>query len=285
MVRGRALIKILMVALISSVSMISAIAQTSEHQRIGVERKTEWELGLELGSGVTREAYESIDYFMVDSYASLDMIIIKSWTASITLPVSSQFAHGDEARRLAMAGLGDIDLSAGWTGRVSDTRLSVSVRGSAPTGAWNPYAAAEGVLAPGSGRWTIGAAMSASRILDPVVLGASFAYDVGLPRAERFSTTLRPGDMALSLSITEVLNDKVGYTLKAAQSALLPELRDGACSLDSFSYAASASIELWYSDGDAAARFGVSKSVTSPDAPARLYAALSYTLRSEKEHD
>lgn len=91
--------------------------------------------------------------------------------------------------------------------------------------------------------------------------------------------------MSLSLSVTEVLNDRVGYTLKAAQSASLPELRDGACSLDSFSYAASASIELWYSDGDAAARFGISKSVTNPDAPARLHAALSYTLRSEKEHD
>ncbi len=91
--------------------------------------------------------------------------------------------------------------------------------------------------------------------------------------------------MSLSLSVTEVLNDRVGYTLKAAQSASLPELRGGAYSLDSFSYAASASIELWYSDGAAAACFGVSKSITNPGAPARLYTALSYVLRSENNDE
>lgn len=91
--------------------------------------------------------------------------------------------------------------------------------------------------------------------------------------------------MSLSLSITEVLNDRVGYVLKAVQSASLPELRAGSSSLDSFSYAASASIEFWYSDGDATARFGVSKIVTNSDVSARLYAALSYTLRSEKEDE
>jgi hypothetical protein len=170
-------------------------------------------------------------------------------------------------------------------GRVADTRVSAALRATAPTGQWNGYAGAEGVLTPGSGRWSVGTALSASMILDPIVLGASFAYGVGLPRAERFAMTWRPGDTSLSLSVTEVLNDKVGYTLKAMQSASLPELRYDGYSLDSFSYAASASIELWYSDGDAQARFGVSKSVTSPDAPARLYAALSYTLRSENKDE
>ena len=285
MVKGRALIKILLFVLISSVPSISVFAQTSEHQRIGVERKTDWELGFELGSGMTSEAYDSIDYLFVDSYASVDMALAKRWTASLYAPLSSRFIIGDGVSRVATAGLGDLEVSAGWTGRVADTRVSASLRATAPTGQWSDYASAEGILAPGSGRWSVGTALSASVILDPVVLGAAFAYDVGLPRAERFATTWRPGDMSLSLSVTEVLNDKVGYTLKAMQSASLPERRDGAYSFDSFSYAASALLEFWYSDGDASARFGVSKSVTSPDSPARLYAALSYTLRSEKKDD
>jgi hypothetical protein len=212
------------------------------------------------------------------------VLAARAWTASAYLPLAAEFAVGDDARRPAAAGLGDIELAAGWTGRVSDTRLSASVRGSAPTGEWNPYAAAEGALVPGSGRWTVGAALSASRILDPVVLGAALSYDLGLPRADRFSTSWRPGDFSLSLSVSEVLNDSVGYTLKAVQSASLPEVRDGAYLLDGFSYAAQASLELWYSSGDVSSRFGLSKGVTNPDMPARLYAALSYTLRSEK-HD
>ncbi len=281
----KAPIGVLLIIWTSSLAAISANAQASEHQRIGVERKTDWELGFELGSGMKREAYESADYFFVDSYASIDALLSRKWTASLYVPISSQFIVGDDVGKPAMVGLGDIEISAGWTGRIADTRVFASLRASAPTGRWSDYAGAEGYLMPGSGRWSIGAAMSASRILDPVVLGASFAYDVGLPRDERFSTTWRPGDMSLSLSVTEVLNDAVGYALKATQNAELPEIRDGAYSLDSFTYAASASIELWYSDGDASARFGISKSVTDPDAPARLYASLAYALRSEKEDE
>lgn len=93
------LVRVFLLTVLSSVASISAAAQVSEHQRIGVERKAEWELGLELGSGMTREAYDSIDYCMVDSYASLDMIIFKCWTASISLPVSTQVALGNDARR------------------------------------------------------------------------------------------------------------------------------------------------------------------------------------------
>lgn len=199
--------------------------------------------------------------------------------------MSSQYAIGSDVREPAVAGLGDIEVSAGWTGRLADTRVSASLQLSAPTGEWNPYAAAEGMLLAGSGRWSTGAAFSVSKILDPVVLGARFSYDVGLPRVERFSTTWRPGDMSLSLNVTEVLNDSVGYTLKATQSASLPEIRDGAYDLDSFAYAASASIELWYSNGDVAIRFGPSKSMTNIETPARLSAALSYALRSEKKDE
>lgn len=260
-------------------------AQTSEHQRIGVERKTDWELGFELGSGMTAEAYDAVDYLFVDSYASIDMILGKRWVASLNVPLSSRFIIGDGVQKPVTAGIGDLELAAGWMDRIADTRVSAALRVVVPTGQWSDYAGAEGVLTPGSGRWSVGTALSASMILDPVVLGAAFAYDLGLPRAERYSTTWRPGDMSLSLSVTEVLNDRVGYSLKAAQSVALPELRDGTSRSDSFSYAASASIEFWYSDGDASARFGISKSVTSPELPARLYAALSYALLSEKTNE
>ncbi len=234
---------------------------------------------------MTHDAYDSFDYLSVDSYASVDLLVLKRWTTSLYVPVLTQFTIGDDARKAVMAGVGDLELAAGWTGRIADMRVSASLKVAAPTGQWSDYAMAEGILAPGSGRWSIGTALSASMILDPVVLGATFAYDIGLPRTERFSTSWRPGNMSLSLSVTEVLNDAVGYTLKAVQSASLPEQRDDGYSLDSFSYTAIASIELWYSDGDASVRFGVSKSVTNPGAPARLYAALSYALRSEKEDE
>lgn len=276
---------IAIIAALLSLLSIPTWAQISTHQRIGVERKTDWELGFELGSAMTHDAYDSIDYLSVDSYASVDLLVLKRWTASVYVPVSTQFAIGDDARKAVMAGVGDLELAAGWTGRIADTRVSASLQVAAPTGQWSDYAMAEGVLVTGSGRWSIGTALSASMILDPVVLGATFAYDVGLPRTERFSTSWRPGDMSLSLSITEVLNDRVGYSLKAVQSAALPELHDGSYNLDSFSYAAVASIELWYSDGDVSLRFGVSKSATNPGAPARLYAAVSYALRSEKEDE
>jgi len=275
--------RLAVLAALSLACVSPTTAQVSEHQRIGVERKTDWELGFELGGAMTGDAYAAVDYLSVDGYASVEVLLARTWTASLYAPVSSRLAVGDGVRRAAAAGLGDLELSAGWAGRRADSRLSAALRVTAPTGEWNGYAATVGVLTPGSGRWSVGATLSAAMLLDPVALGASFAYDVGLPRAERFAMTWRPGDMSLSLSATEVLNDRVGYTVKAAQSASLPELDGGEPSLDSFAYAARASIELWYSDGDAQARFGVSKSLTDPDSPALLYAALSYTLRSERD--
>lgn len=283
MVRRLPLVRIVSACFLALVCVMSSVAQSSDHQRIGVERKNAWELGIEAGCGGRHESYGGIDYFLGDSYLSIDLLADRAWTASLYLPLSSRFIIGDGIQRTVAVAFGDFRLSAGWTGRIDDTRVSASLNVTLPTGQWSDYASAEGVLAPGSGRWSVGTALSASMILDPVVLGAAFIYDLGLPRAERYSTTWRPGDMSLSLSVTEVLNDRVGYSLKAVQSVSLPELSEGAYSLDSFSYGALASIEFWYSDGDAAARFGISKSVTIPEEPARLYAALSYALRSEKE--
>lgn len=71
----------LALVMISSVVTMPVGAQTSEHQRIGVERKTDWELGFELGSGMTREMYGAVDTLYVDSYASIDALMARAWTA------------------------------------------------------------------------------------------------------------------------------------------------------------------------------------------------------------
>jgi hypothetical protein len=55
MVKCRAIIKIQTIVFLSLIVQLPVNAQTSEHQRIGVERKTDWELGFELGSGMSSE--------------------------------------------------------------------------------------------------------------------------------------------------------------------------------------------------------------------------------------
>ncbi len=269
--------------IITLLCSITLFGQTSEHQRLGVERKTIWELGIEAGSSVSNDSYMESDYFSLNPYTSLDILIERAWSISVQMPFVSELVLEHNSKRPAAIVIGDLSASIGWTGKVGDFRLRGGLSSDIPTGDWNPYTTREGILTGGSGRWTIGANVSISRILDPVVIGSVFSYNVGLPRVERFVTTIRPGDMNLQLFISEVLNDRIGYTIRIIQGFCLSELRNNQWNMNGFAYSLSGGGEVWFSTGDFSLRLGVSKNLTKIEIPASISLSVGYSIKSEKK--
>lgn len=160
---------------------LKAEAQASGHQRIGVERSADWELAFELSGGMNAAELDAVDLFFFDSAASVDLTVAQRWLASINLPFFARSAIGDGVGQASAAGLGDLGLSLGWTRRFADARITASLNLTAPSGYWSEHPDEEERLISGSGRWFLDGQLSASSILDPVVLSAAFAYEIGFP--------------------------------------------------------------------------------------------------------
>ena len=225
-------------------------AQTSEHQRIGVELPRSWELGLELDTSLRYLDYSTLSLFMFEPALSLDLVLDRTWALGVVLPVSLRLPAGQDAARYLALGLGDPTLALGWLGRLGDARLSVGLRASAPLGESSPYAEAEGAVLTGAGRWQVGVYGSASWIMDPAVLGLSLAYLVGLPRAELVGYSWQPGQASLGLSVTEVLNSWLGYSLRLSQQLSLPTVYGASWDPADLAYGVSLSFELWLAKDD-----------------------------------
>jgi hypothetical protein len=89
------------------------------------------------------------------------------------------------------------------------------------------YAAREGVYSASTGRYSAGVGIEITGIRDPVVWNAGFAYDVGLPKKERFYTTVEPGDIQLTVGFSDLFNERFGFSVGFTQHIKLPALYDG----------------------------------------------------------
>jgi len=254
-------------------------AQTTDHQRIGVERMTVWEASVEAGLSFRDTVFGATDLLSVDQYLAVDLLLDRTWSLGCSLPFAVELAVGDDAPVSAGSGIGDLGVTAGWTGRVADLRLSGSASLSCPTGAWGNVPG--GPLPAGSGRWSLGLGASASAILDPVVLGLGLSYELGLPRPGRYAPSWQPGIFGLGLSVTEVLNDAIGYTIRLSQSLMLPEVYAGFAEPGDSGYSTRASFELFHYGNDATVRIGFSKSLGADAGPGSVSVSYSCSFRSK----
>lgn len=271
----------LVCAAFASLSIIGVWAQTSEHQRIGVERKTVWEASVEAGSSFYDNVFQATDSFGADCYVALDVLLDKTWSCGVSVPATMEWMVGNSVRYPFGFGLGDVSLSGGWTGRVRDTRLGLAASITVPTG--TRAAIPSGPLAIGSGRWSAGLNASASVILDPVVVGVGLSYDLGFPRRERFGCAWEPGSVGFGLSVTEILNDSIGYSIRLSQNFSLPTVYAGVAEPDGVSYSTRASFELFYSKNDQVIRVGFSKGLSADAGPGIVSLSYSYSLRSREK--
>jgi hypothetical protein len=61
-------------------------------------------------------------------------------------------------------------------------------------------------------------------IRDPVVWNLGLRYALGLPREERYYTTWRPGTIQTSFGITDLFNDRFGFSMGVTETLVLPRM-------------------------------------------------------------
>lgn len=257
---------------------VNVHSQVSDHQRIGVEKETHWSVGMDVSSSLTTYETQAGTLYDLDEQVSMDFVLQKTWSFSATVPMRVNVLYDLYKTPLSMD-IGDIDVSLGYTGRIKDIRCSLRTSILLPTG--NAYAIPEGAMVTGGGRWCLGVNASASFILDPVLLGIGFGYQLGLPRKERFGSSWNPGDFTIGLSVAEVLNDAMGYSLRLTQTLSIPTSHEGVSLGKGLDYQAGGAVEFFFSKKNWSVRVGFSKSITSILQPASV--SLSYSLSIDSE--
>ena len=120
--------------------------------------------------------------------------------------------------------IGDINLSYEYLKQLSHLNLFFSPFFNIPLAVSNEYAAREGVYASGEGRYEAGFGVSMTGIRDPVVWDLGLRYTLGLPKEERYYTSWQPGTIQVSLGISDLLNDRFGFSLGISETLIMPRM-------------------------------------------------------------
>lgn len=266
-------------ALLSSV----AGAQTSTHQRLGVEREVGFELSPSFNLGLSQDT-EGRE-LSLEPTLGLELRIAKSFSISLDLPGLAMLPLERSPSLPARAAVGDPSIALGYSFRSGDWRLSGEAFYRHPFGVFSPYEVAMKSLRSGSGYRSLGVSLAATRFLDPLVLGARLTGSSGLPRPERFGESFRPLDLGLALFATEALNDAVALSAALDMGLDLPRVLNGVPSAQGRSFELSASAGIALSLGDSDLRLSLAFPLSDRSLPARTSFAFAHSFRSRASTD
>lgn len=202
---------------------------------------------------------------------------------SVRLPFSVRVGlEGPRAGR-SDAAWGDPALEAGAFFRRGGFFWFFGAGYAAPLGRWMTDPGRPLRPAPGSGAHLATLSAGLGRIRDPAALTAGFSWTVSIPRPDVPHACWRLADLALSLSLVEVLNDRAGILLGLSPRLLVPARGPGADPESGFDWALEARVEVHLRAGRAFFRTGVSRSLTEPSAAYVPAAGVEYEVRFPTE--
>ena len=269
--------RILLSLLSAGILTMHAGAQVSSHQRLGVESKdiADVNVGVDLSlSPAFNGGYQGLE---LDPTATLDIVVQRSFSLSLSLPVSGWLDL--DGRGPAVAALGDPGVALGYSLRAGDWRLGVSGSYQHPLGIWNYYEVEERHIASSSGFRILGLDLSATRYLDPLIAGVRLSARSDLERRGQFATSSRPLRIILGLSATEALNEIVALSVSLSNEADSPWLVNGQPQFGGWGYSLSGSAGLVFSSDIFSFRIGISKTLSESGSLPRFEASASYTFK------
>ena len=262
-------------ALIFALSAANRLpAETSAHERLGVER----DAALELDAGLAFELYPSLlderEALGLDARLSLELLAARSFGIAFELPATASLAMETAASRRCGAAQGDPRLAASYSTRRGANRYTAELSYRHPLGLFRDEEVAERGIATGTGYPTIGLALSLARFMDPLVLSLSFRTRTGLSREENYGSSCRPLDLGLDAGFTEALNDRAALSFGIAAGAAAPRLSKGAPDAPAWIYDLAATASLALYSGDTRLSIGASRSLTDPYSGGSLTVAI-----------
>jgi len=215
-------------------------ADTSDHQRVGVERKNP--LIISPGFAVTlhdngepdaatlsgadlKSASETA--LTVNETFSVDITWRKVWNLFASMPCMQTPSLSVEKAGAAYAAWGDPDIGAGRSFRFRDWKIDASMRWTFPLGIWNAYETEAKGIRSGAGYHRLSLASSFTRFMDPVALVVGVEADTTLARNERFGVSREPLSVALPAAITWAANSRLALQARLVPGFSLPAELNG----------------------------------------------------------
>jgi hypothetical protein len=205
--------------------------QETDYQRYDLVRKKS-ELVLESAVKTWAETVNGLSLYTINVGLQGEYTFLTNHTVTVKLPYTLAWYNNPDKRIPWLYSFGDMRFSYEYLKQFGHINLFMGPRFSVPLAGASEYAAREGVYTASTGRYSAGAGIAVTGIRDPVVWNASFTYDVGLPKEERFHTTLEPGNTQITLGFSNLYNERFGFTVGLSQLIKLPVLYDGVGKLE-----------------------------------------------------
>jgi hypothetical protein len=210
------------VAMLSLLRLASLFPQETDYQRNDLVRE-ESELTVESGFLAWMEDVNSDTLYHFRLNAGIEYTLL-SHSVKAALPYSFLLYDNQDALNRFFYYMGDINLSYAYLKQLPHLNLFFGSFFNIPLAVSNEYAAREGVYASGEGHYEAGLSFSMTGVRDPVVWDMGLRYTLGLPKEERFYTTWRPGTIQASLGISDLFNDRFGFSLGLSETLALPRM-------------------------------------------------------------
>jgi hypothetical protein len=229
-------------------------AEESSHERTGQRKVADFELALD--ADATLRILSAEKGLNLGCNLGLECSWASTFSIALGLPLALRATglYSAACRWGLMPGELGLDLGCSW--KVGDWRLMAGLACGLPLARRDAAMDKAFGEPPGSGYATLGLALSGSRYLDPLVLGIGLKAESSLPRAELRGRSSIPLSLALVLSATEVLNERLYVTIHASPCLTSPRILAGAWEGRAWRYAFSAGCYLRLMFGDAGLRLG-----------------------------
>lgn len=246
-----------------TISVATLTGQPSSHERLGIVSLPPIEVSLETSLRVSFPNGAEEDLWLWPA-VSCDIAIGGSFHAAIEAPFAARLDLASDAKKRAVAALGDLGLSAGGSLRAGGWLLAAELYYAHPTGIWLDGQAEAAGIRSGGGFRIFGATFSAVRHSDPLMLGVSLATEAALARRERFGGVQGPCSATLRLFATEALNGTAALSAGLSSGLELRAGGDGQPASLTASLAGSVSLILSGTEGSF--RIGLSRLLSDPGA-------------------
>ncbi len=266
-----------------AVVRIAAFAQSSGHERVGVDPLRSFELTVSTGLDTVAVMTSRGKGLNIATSLSADLLIAGTWNFCATLPATILAVSGSTNAFPVIAAPGDPELSAGCTSRIGAWRLGADLSWSHPLGV-SDTARSEGIdFRSGSGAETLSVLARANRFLDPLSIGASILVTDELPHRSGIGEKSGSLRLKMTLSVMEALNRNAMLGLSVSQS--LSSGTDGGGGLDGngLRYSATAIASLIVTDGHTSLRAGGAINLANPSSQGSVQLTVSRTMKLGRE--
>lgn len=261
----------------------SSFAQSTTHQRLGIEQQDDLDLTLGFGLSVLHSDSDYYTGIECNPLLTVDLLYQKHFGFSIEFPYVVWISLKRNAIPVAIGSVGDPRFAVSYSFRLADWRLGTELSYSHPLGIWNIYETKEKRIVSGIGYPKLGVSISAIRYLDPIIAGVRIREETCFARSEQIGKVTKPLILTFDLFTAEALNDVVALSISISNKLSWPRYINGSPSESGLVYSLFGNLSLIFSEASHGIKIGVSKLLSDNNSPATLDFSISFTLHKKEK--